>query len=208
MPELSFETTTNRKLGQIIYQCLITILISTWLSTHPNLPGELLWYKRLWRRAKLWAWSLLVPEVIFLWSIRQMYAARKYALKYKGQGWTTTHGHFLQMGGFVIRDSLASQGGDVIRAISPPEFDALVSSSLITFPSLSYRALLDKSKTHPLATLLGALQTFWFVSNCIARADQGLGLTKAEVVTLGIVLLNAAIYFIWWNKPLNTSHPV
>lgn len=112
------------------------------------------------------------------------------------------------MGGFVIRDSLASQGGDVIRAISPPEFDALVSSSLITFPSLSYRALLDKSKTHPLTTLLGALQTFWFVSNCIARADQGLGLTKAEVVTLGIVLLNAAIYFIWWNKPLNTSHPV
>lgn len=25
-----------------------------------------------------------MPEVIFLWSIRQMYAARKYALKYKG----------------------------------------------------------------------------------------------------------------------------
>ncbi|KIM46887.1 hypothetical protein M413DRAFT_422382 [Hebeloma cylindrosporum] len=42
--------------------------------------------------------------MILLWALRQRRGARHIAHKYAEYGWTTYHGHFIQMGGFVLVD--------------------------------------------------------------------------------------------------------
>ena len=70
---------------EIIWSCISTLFICTWVSIHPNIPprdeGHLC---SLWRRIKLMLWTLLVPELILLWAIRQWLAARFIAELFKG----------------------------------------------------------------------------------------------------------------------------
>ncbi|PVF91967.1 hypothetical protein CPB86DRAFT_253713 [Serendipita vermifera] len=43
--------------------------------------------------------ALIIPEWIFAWAIQQWIVARRIA-KEGGEGWTITHGFFVNMGGF------------------------------------------------------------------------------------------------------------
>jgi hypothetical protein len=85
------EQIQTRSLWNIIWSCLSTIFLCTWVSLHPNIsstpekPGlsrferwirkpmvELLTYK-----LPLFLWALLVPEYILAWAIRQYIMAGK-----------------------------------------------------------------------------------------------------------------------------------
>jgi len=70
---------------EIIWNCLTTIVICTWVSIHPNIPpphkGHL---GVFWRRIKLMLWSLIVPELILGWAFRQWIAAREIEREFKG----------------------------------------------------------------------------------------------------------------------------
>jgi len=47
-------------------------------------------------------WTIIAPEVVILLAMRQWRGAQILAEKYRAYGWTKTHGHFLQMGGFTF----------------------------------------------------------------------------------------------------------
>ncbi|THU87507.1 hypothetical protein K435DRAFT_969862 [Dendrothele bispora CBS 962.96] len=124
-PEASLEALNScsdinscRTVEEILYSCLAVVFACTWVAIHPNIP----------RRFKLddgpdeiensftissarvtaqdvitMILSLLAPELIILWALRQWFAARKVAKKYHSKYcWTKTHGHFLIMGGFAL----------------------------------------------------------------------------------------------------------
>jgi len=61
----------------IIWSCVSTLFICTWVAIHPNVPprgeGHI---RSLWRRIKLMLWTLVVPELILIWAYRQWAAAR------------------------------------------------------------------------------------------------------------------------------------
>ncbi|KAJ8080752.1 hypothetical protein PM082_017586 [Marasmius tenuissimus] len=98
----------TRTTAEIVWSCLSMIILCTYTSVRPNVPSvprsghEALVY---WDKAKIFFITLIAPELIVLWSIRQFFAARKMAKAYRDYGWTMTHALFAIMGGFALYDS-------------------------------------------------------------------------------------------------------
>jgi hypothetical protein len=85
------EPIQTRSLWNIIWSCLSTIFLCTWVSLHPNIsstseePGLDRFEKWIWNplvkfltyKLPLFLWALLVPEYILAWAIRQYIMAGK-----------------------------------------------------------------------------------------------------------------------------------
>jgi len=75
-----------RSLGDIIRSCIVTILLCTWVSMHPNIPSpDERWPRLALRRVGLMLLSLFVPEAVIAWALRQRQVAAKLAKEYKGE---------------------------------------------------------------------------------------------------------------------------
>jgi len=75
-----------RSLGDIIRSCILTIILCTWGSMHPNIPSpDERWPRLAWRRAGLMLLALFVPEAVIAWAIRQRLAAAELAEVHKGE---------------------------------------------------------------------------------------------------------------------------
>ena len=117
--------------------------------------------------------------------------------------WTKTHGHFIQMGGFMLFE------GDTARGVlSAKEFSELLTAGKIDFPAVTVEEIEDRSKSDGFSKMIALGQTLWFVAQCITRRYQHLDLTLVELLTLSLAVLNGLMYFLWWNKPLDVRCPV
>ena len=65
---------TNRTLFNITWSCVSTIIICAWVSVHPNVPPSGHW-RALWQRLKTMFWTIVAPELILAWAVRQWFAA-------------------------------------------------------------------------------------------------------------------------------------
>jgi len=75
-----------RSLVDIIRSCILTILLCTWVSIHPNIPSpDDRWPRIAWRRAGLMILALIAPEVVIGWALRQRLAAAELAEEHKGE---------------------------------------------------------------------------------------------------------------------------
>ena len=82
-----------RTIWNIIWGCIITIFLCTWVAVHPNVPcpkkreEENRFQRWIWNpllsfvehRLPLFVCALLVPEYVLAWAIRQYLSARKIA---------------------------------------------------------------------------------------------------------------------------------
>ncbi len=64
----------KRTLFNIAWNCISTIIICTWISIHPNVPPAGKW-KGLWRRLEMMFWTVIAPELVLAWAVRQWFAA-------------------------------------------------------------------------------------------------------------------------------------
>ncbi|KAG8853787.1 hypothetical protein FRB91_004383 [Serendipita sp. 411] len=100
-----------RSLPNIIWSCLTTIFLCTWVSLHPNVPkpvDETKLNKRQWCAHKLRAFIkdqvfpfvllLVAPEWILMWALRQRFVV-EYMVRTKKVP-SRRHGFFIIMGGF------------------------------------------------------------------------------------------------------------
>jgi len=180
---------------------MLTILLCTWVSVHPNIPGpDERWPRVAIRRVGLMLATLVVPEAIIAWAWRQRLAARKLAREYKGEGWTLTHGFFATMGGFM-----AYEGNRPIGVLLPEQLRSYSLTGNGNFPRISKMEIEDKSKGDFISKAVVILQTSWFVMQCIARGVQGLPITELELATVAFAGLNFVIYLLWRDKPLNVQ---
>lgn len=119
----------QRALYDILWSCLSTIFLCTWVSVHPNIAfspekRKIGWFEQwignpfssfLSYKLPMFLWALLVPEYILAWAVRQYLRAGQiqkqgeYAICPIGNclrivvpGWTRTHGFFVIMGGFHL----------------------------------------------------------------------------------------------------------
>ncbi|KIM28233.1 hypothetical protein M408DRAFT_144749 [Serendipita vermifera MAFF 305830] len=105
---------SQRSSWSIIWSCLSTIFLCTWVAIHPNVhfrpetKGQK-WYKRCLReplhdfvtyKLVLFIWALLIPEYMLAWAVRQYIQAGN--IRDEVPGWTRTHGFFMVMGGFHL----------------------------------------------------------------------------------------------------------
>ena len=72
-----YPSTSQRSTWGILWSCLSTTFLVTWVSVHPNIPspGEKWWWI-YWRRVKAVFWALIAPELVILWAWRQRRGAR------------------------------------------------------------------------------------------------------------------------------------
>jgi len=193
-----------RSLWDIIRSCALTIFLCTWASIHPNIPSpDERWPRIAFRRLGLMFGALMVPEVIIAWALRERLAAVELADKYKEEGWTTTHGFFAIMGGFMEYD-----GNRPIRVLLPEQLESYSLTGNGDFPRISKADIDDKSKGDAVSKTVVVLQTGWFVTQCIVRGIQGLPITELELVTVAFATLNFLIYLLWLDKPLNVQRGV
>lgn len=66
----------SRTLFGVAWSCVLTVFICAWSSVHPNVPprgrtGGLL------ARVKLMFWTIVAPELVLAWAVRQWFAARE-----------------------------------------------------------------------------------------------------------------------------------
>jgi len=190
-----------RSLWDINRSCALTIFLCTWVSVHPNIPSpDEGWPRVAIRRVGLMLATLVVPEAIIAWALRQRLAAGQLAKQYKGEGWTLTHGFFATMGGFM-----KYEGNQPIDVLLPDELKSYSLTGNGDFPRISKMEIQDKSKGDFISKAVVILQTGWFVMQCIARGVQGLPITELELATVAFAALNLVIYVLWWDKPLNVQ---
>ena len=119
------------------------------------------------------------------------------------RGWTKTHGHFIQMGGFML-----FEGDNPRGVLTPSSFSELLTAGKIEFPTVTVEEIEDRSKADGFSKTIALGQTLWFVVQCIARRAQHLDLTLVELLTLSLAILNGLMYFLWWNKPMDVRCPI
>ena len=119
------------------------------------------------------------------------------------RGWTKAHGHFIQMGGFMLFEGNVAKG-----VLSPERFSELLAAGKIEFPTVTWEEIEDRSKADGFSKTIALGQTLWFVAQCIARRAQNLDLTLIELLTLSLAVLNGLMYFLWWHKSLDVRCPI
>jgi len=121
-----------------------------------------------------------------------------------GFKWSRTHGFFLQMGGFMLYEDGTAKQVLGWKAIMEHYKAGRVDLSTVTEARIN-----DQSKADGFAKGLALLQTFWFITQCIARlSDTRLLLTELELITAALAILSLVMYFLWWNKPFNVEVPI
>ncbi|TFK62269.1 hypothetical protein BDN72DRAFT_964656 [Pluteus cervinus] len=197
-----------RNLGDVVWSCLITTGACVYQAIHPDVPKVgcnrlMKWGDRLTRTM----WALAMPELVIFLAIKQRFGAKIAAMRFNelvlGLGWEETQGHFAQMGGFASKDdNQILSSSTLIQLLEDGRLD------VEELRSVTKEDIEDKSKGDWLSKGLVALQTTWFVCECLARLQQKLPLLELEVVTLAFATLNVLTYALWWHKPLNVNRPI
>lgn len=116
--------------------------------------------------------------------------------------WTTTHGFFAWMGGFMLYCD------DKPRApLTPDELKRFVGEGYVDMPNIDEADIESRSKSDALSKLAAILQLVWFVLQLIARYIQNLPTTLLEIDTMAIVTLACIAYFWWFHKPKDVRRP-
>src|SRR5258705_12093184 len=103
----------KRSLYKIVWSCVLTTIICAWVSVHPNVPPSGYW-KGLWRRVQMMIWTIIAPELILAWAVRQWFAAWEIrdAVNGSEEGWLTGIKESIQ--GWFRRGT----GGEKCRSIA------------------------------------------------------------------------------------------
>ncbi|KIK64590.1 hypothetical protein GYMLUDRAFT_397989 [Collybiopsis luxurians FD-317 M1] len=76
-----------RSLFQIIWSCLSVLIACTWVSVHPNMPAPHDGFWRiLGRKIGLMIVTVIAPEILVLWAVRQWFLARELSRRYRYKG--------------------------------------------------------------------------------------------------------------------------
>ena len=99
--------------------------------------------------------------------------------------------------------------GDVNRGVLTAEkFQELLRAKKIDLPTITEEEIKDRSKGDGLSATLTIVQTTWFIVQFFHRVGQHLVVTPIELLTVSVAVFNGALYFCWWQKPLNVGFPI
>ena len=85
-PATSSDNRPKRTLFNIVLGCASTIVISTWRSVHPNIPPQQSYLRRIFRKLDLLICTIIAPEILPLWALKQWIAATRVADIYNNRG--------------------------------------------------------------------------------------------------------------------------
>ncbi|KAK0430523.1 hypothetical protein EV421DRAFT_1721499 [Armillaria borealis] len=198
-----------RTLPGILWSCVVTIFVCTWISVHPNVPGRNVtrkgWFSSALVRAKVMGIAILTPEVVVAWAVLQVRVAREvYLLGHltlqtvlDPPKLTMTHGFGISMGAFYDTETEKLL---VLRCLKD---NPCLVGKLAQIEELSIQ---DRNKGNAFSKTISIFQISWFGAQCFARINQHLPITLLEVTALAFAVLSIVTYIIWWHKPLNVQY--
>ncbi|KAG1886408.1 uncharacterized protein F5891DRAFT_1132456 [Suillus fuscotomentosus] len=216
---LTIPSFTTKTLWTIISSSVLTLFACIYSAIHPNIPspkdsGSFLIIRR---QLGMMIMTLIAPEMIVTWAMRQSFSAHQVTRQFKESGypnvgpesedytWTQTHSFFALMGGFMLYVD-----GEPYLTLRPEYILKLIRDECIDVPTITANQIHDKSKGNAISKALVMLQVAWFVMQLITRVVCHLETTQLEVGTLAFAVLSFLTYAMWWDKPLNVRcpHPV
>ncbi|KAF2014197.1 hypothetical protein BU24DRAFT_329833, partial [Aaosphaeria arxii CBS 175.79] len=176
----------NRGSMDILWSCLLTMVLSSWSILCLNIPAEndsLM--RQLWRKFLWTLMTLMGPEVVCQRAFGEWLVARRWTKEFeksKLEGWSMTHSFYANMGGIVLvpRDEKPFP-------INAAQLHFLVRNQYIEYVPITKKAILDKNKVSGLLRFLILGQTLWFCLNCFARLYERISLTTLELSTLAFI---------------------
>ena len=217
------EPNCGRGTASIIWQCVTTLVLCTYIAMHLDIPPVPLSATAAMLRKLSWAALFLVaPELMALAGYKNFQNARLLIKR------STNAGHNISMsqafcilsGGLAIlnlhklsidghyRELDIDSKDDVLWCLLTDMGRVYDSDSIVIcaqhVPSTSL--LQDTSKADILAKLFTSIQVIWTLVQVIARARQGLAISLLEYATIGYVIIAAISYGLWWKKPYGVSH--
>ncbi|KAI0043362.1 hypothetical protein FA95DRAFT_1498730 [Auriscalpium vulgare] len=201
-----------RTTSNIVLSCLATIFACVWTAVHRNIPrpstdarSQILNFLDM---GKVVLVTLLVPEWVLAWAVRQYQNARNITQELELRcsptriaEWTLRHGFFISMGGFHYY-----KNGRPIHPLTAYDVLGHVLDGEIIPPTDD--EIQAMAQADGLSKGLAVLQTLWFVIQCAARRAENIPITQIEVMTLAYTSITLAMYMAWWSKPLNVGGPI
>ncbi|KAJ9656387.1 hypothetical protein H2198_004965 [Neophaeococcomyces mojaviensis] len=192
----------------IICTCITTIFICTYSMLVLNIPAPKDKELRIVGRRILWmAIGILGPEFPLTYAAGQWSRACQSVTAFNAskeyQGWTMRHAFFADMGGFVLHARESAP-----FPLNAKQLHWLVVNKKVEYPEISDKELWDKSKQDRIVKLIMAIQTTYFVLQCIGRAIQQLAITTLELNTLAIVVCSLMTSFVWLHKSADVRIPI
>ncbi|KAF2467907.1 uncharacterized protein BDR25DRAFT_374204 [Lindgomyces ingoldianus] len=208
---LGWVSKPNRPYGRgtldILWSCLFTIFICTWTIQHPMVPGrDEKWQWISIRKVWLMAFTVIAPEMLIGSAIGEYLLANESVDEFKNeisQDWTTTHGFFALMGGFVVKSR--NNPPLVIRVSGRGIMNLKDSGSP---KPVTKRDIDDRSKADILVKATACFQALWLVIQCCARVQQNLPITPLELATVGFVGCSLVTYVTWFSKPQQVNETI
>ncbi|SRR6266545_90597 len=81
-PATCVDSCSKRTLFDIVWACVSTTIICAWISIHPNLPPREGGLMTTLRRLELMFWTIVAPEILPVWAVKQRLAASMVAKVY------------------------------------------------------------------------------------------------------------------------------
>ncbi|KAJ6565513.1 hypothetical protein DFH09DRAFT_1473573 [Mycena vulgaris] len=188
-----------RRLFDIIWGCLTTLFACTWVSVHLNVPPpDQRWLARLWRRLRMMLITIVAPELMVGFAVRQFFVAWKFSTKFEV---TFAHGFFFSMGGFVSRTGHPVTTMKQLIGPSGKQYEEATRAVKAEY-------IAGRGKGDALSKGIALMQGLWFITQSLARAQQHLPVTELEVATLAFAIVNIFIWLAWWEKPLDVEQPI
>ncbi|KAB5550018.1 hypothetical protein GE09DRAFT_1241929 [Coniochaeta sp. 2T2.1] len=199
---------TDRGSIDIIWACVVTIVLCCWVSTHPNVPGvNDKRHHRFVDKFNLACIGLLGPDFLVVFAMGQFANARRSVKLFaehpglgKGREWTLAHGFFADMGGFHLTSPDYPEGFPV----TSEQVFYLVKHGHIEYPSLTKEDIKDMSHVDTLSKVIVVWQVTWFIITELVRVSKGLPMTTLELTALSFSFMMVVTSLVWYHKPTIT----
>jgi hypothetical protein len=232
--EIASQDTTNwarepdgRGTFSLIFSCILTLTICVWSALHLNVPPRKTTPWRLAIEKTTWVlYGIFAPELVVATAASQFILAKwlkreiqndaklrlEQELLSKDAGlsyheWTMDQCFFAVMGGCVINMPPLEDGEKSNRQCTITAEGIRLLSFVGRLPKIDQTHIQDKSKADWIAKSFVAIQAGWMVLQIIARLVEKMPVSLLEINTCGHVACAAAIYVLWWSKPLDVQDP-
>jgi hypothetical protein len=197
----------NRGTVDILWSCLFTVFLCTWVMLCLNLPSphESYWSTFL-RKLRWMVLAIMGPEFVLTFAYGQWAAAKASVKDFAALSqpdWSLRHAFFANMGGFVLQPRESRP-----FPINAKQLHWLVAQKYLPYPAIDKRVIWDKSKANGFAKIITLTQTLWFILQCLGRAPQRLSITTLELSSVAIVVCTLATAFCWLHKPVDIETPI
>ena len=196
----------NRGTIDIIWSCLLTIFLSTWVVICLNVPSRNEPKVQIfWRRFRWMLLAVFGPEFVLGFAAGQYENAYNAvaAFKTRNHDWSMRHAFFADMGGFHLYPKFGTP-----FPVNNKHILWLMDNDYLEFPQIDKEEIWDKSKADSLIKWVVCVQIGWLLLNVAARAVQHLAITTLELGTVSIVVISICINITWLHKPADVNTPI